>query len=244
LQVPSDPLINQILDHTMGANSLVWEGAGTPDWRAHGRMGLRNNVPASGLNLTRINPWLVIGRADGNPPSDDVMVKFGNLQLLALPTATMAWAQLAAELRPDGAIYDADFVDPVVSAAPIYSTDTSLVISQVTESNRALHFYVDRVAYSDLAGILVVVEAKLISKTGAAIPEGQYLIQMGCDFKTEDGSVIRDAFVGSMRPIGTSLRRFYGSTMTYAELAANYPPENVWQMTQTDAGGVDPDYEP
>ena len=101
-----------------------------------------------------------------------------------------------------------------------------MIVTEVEEAETAYHFYVDRVPYEPLAGILVCFSAQLVSRSGADITSqaGTLLAQVGCDFKSEDGSVIRDAFVSALQPIDGTLRRYIASTMTYAELVANYPP--------------------
>lgn len=159
----------------------------------------------------------------------------------------MIWEKLSEEIRPDGLIYISNFDPPtVVGDPPLHSNPPAPWITTLNDHDTAFHFYVDRVSYPELAGILVSFSAKLVSKTGidTSVYEGTLLAQVGCDFKTSDGSVIRDAFVGSQIPITKDLRRFYGTTMTYGQLAANYPPIDLYQLTQIDPVGIDPDYIP
>lgn len=223
--------------HTTGTNTVFGEGVPSAyGWSRGGVIQYGNNPHG----LVRINPWGVIFRAQGNPPSSDVLVKVGDLSLDVLSSG--AWSRWSFLKRVDGDLFDANFAgDPVVRPT-FYSVAPNFVITEIPTENFTYHFWVNRVPIDlPIEGIIVSFTAKLVSKTGADISDqvGTLLAQSGCDFKAADGSVIENSFTGRMTPITTSLRRFYGTTLDADQLVLYPPPADLALMTQTDEQALD-----
>lgn len=248
-------IMDGLVRNTLGVNAYQYEGV-TPDygntsWGYQGRLGLGNNNPESGFGLTKITPWGVIFRNKNSPPDADTLVKVGNLELYELAGGT--WSQAQAWVRPNGALYLSSFLPiapgddntTAVGDAPVFSAAPNMLITQVVNANQAYHFYIPRTDYAPLSGIIVQFSAKLVSKSGAdmSAKSGCLLAQIGCDFKSPDGTTIREAFDSKGTPVTKDMRRFSATSMTLAQLIANPPDLSLFaQLTQTDPVGVDPDY--
>lgn len=172
----------------------------------------------------RINPWGVLYRTFGNPPDADTRIEVGNLLLYVLYEGQTDWTLVTARKRVDGSLYESSFKfingEQIKQPANYYSDTPAQIVTDLPLSNYAYHFYATRVPIAGtISGICVSFDARLL--TGR---EGTVLAQTGCDFKSSDGSYIRESWAGSMRPVRRKSQRFYGSTMSLAQLMANPPP--------------------
>jgi len=229
----SHATMREMVAQTVAPNLTLAEGVPPYDWAFRGRLH-NGDKPPSGR--THINPWGVIFRAKGNPPSDDVAVEVGDLSLYVLYGGS--WHRVSYNPRVRGELYDASFKWDAkgrqdTAPARYHTAPPKLVIADVDVPDWGYHFYLPKTAIRGrIDGIIVSFKARLVSKSGRDISDevGTMLAQSGCDYKDRNSGRISDAFVSAMTPITTEFQRFYGTTMTVSELSANPPPRGLEQI--------------
>lgn len=232
-------------------NALLPAGTDvTYNWYKSGRISSLGNSPGSSPWLI---PWGQIFRANGATISSDVLIKVRNIRLYVLTTSTGQWDKRMDIVRPIGSMYPETFIGSTIPAV-LYSVNPNPVITELVPG-RCYHFFSTGDASgqwevedtADVGGIIVVFEAKLISKTGADISGEVGTIIGGCgaDWRTTPEALpTGDAFVGSFKSLTTSFRKFYGTSSPLTTMVAHPPPAALAQLTQIDSQALDPEYVP
>jgi hypothetical protein len=247
---PSDATLAQIVYQSAHVNDPRPNG-NTNDWATQGRA----NLGYDNSKFAFAVPWGVIAIADGQSPNNDVVIKVQDIRLAV--QADGGWQTYTFPMRLAGRYIVESFEGEEDAVAPPWSLAPNPAITELAVGY-VWHIYPDaaRIDLSGktLTGLIVAVQAKLESKTGADISGevGKYLAIMGLDFwqsadnpfELPHGASNQDSFIGSANVIDTSYRWFYGSLSTLDELKAHRPPDWLEQLTQTDSQTLDPDIVP
>lgn len=240
--VANDATLQQIAAQTTDANTLFPHGVpGGMDWYDGGR--INRLTPDTGYDW--IVPWGQIYREESAALNPDLVVKWRNLTLEVLSNGV--WTQLQSQLRGTWSLYTENPVGNHTRPEFNFSNAPNPLISKLVDGYM-LHFYPDlsRASVpSPLEGIIVSFEAKVESLSGADISVSslnKIIASTGCDFwNSSSGGLNQDSWVGSFTALTPSYRKFYGSTLSLAQLRANPPPASLNQISQTDAQTLDPD---
>lgn len=184
-----------------------------------------------------LESWGVIYVASQGSTATNTWVNVSNLQAWVLSSSKGTWSQVQLTSDPDGAAYPDNFQGNSINGTTRVESDGSLSVLVVNNSGYNFHFYPSNRASinpSDIAGIVTVVEARLVVGN-SALPDDRssanYLVGNGADYypAVTGPGIQNNPSVGNgkMKYVTIAPRSFAMTTMSAAALANNPPPINL-----------------